>query len=492
MKKILTLAVILGITAAGAPYLAGRLTEQRLYDKVDGSLGEQAAKHLGLKLGLENYQRGYASSTATLTISTGDTIRRYPLDIRHAPLTLTGFDITRITIKHPAEAQLPDGDLRVNLLRNLTYTQHIPAEEKNGNTFKGADITIQGPEKGFPLNNTLTLDMHGVQQDKSTFEPAQITFNYTDSGLTLNSPVINYRDDDIQAILRNPQVSLPFITVDGKQLPARVEYRLGESSFKTDDGDIDLSLRENSLLLGIEEESSTYNLIARLDSQFTIAGETASQIKMLLPVVPDQFHFDYTLKNLSPQSVQAAADLFQQAKPLRGDNSAAALATDSISELTQNLPSNTLDAMVDSTERSEVLVDQLQRDLLARDLGLHLAFALNGAGKGIGVDISLAEHIKTEADLETFKNGSKPPLAQYLHGSRLHAHIDRAVLGGLLGQFLSADELARMHFVAADDRYTLDFAINADGYQLNGRPLSDDELADFMRDLFGAALGAEY
>ena len=52
MKKILTLAVILGITAAGAPYLAGRLTEQRLYDKVDGSLGERAAKHLGLKLGL--------------------------------------------------------------------------------------------------------------------------------------------------------------------------------------------------------------------------------------------------------------------------------------------------------------------------------------------------------------------------------------------------------------------------------------------------------
>ena len=213
---------------------------------------------------------------------------------------------------------------------------------------------------------------------------------------------------------------------------------------------------------------------------------------MLLPVVPDQFHFDYTLKNLSPQSVQAAANLFQQAKPLRGDNSAAALATDSISQLTHNLPSNTLDAMIDSKERSEVLVDQLQRDLLARDLGLHLAFALNGAGKGIGVDINLAEHIKSEADLETFKNGSKPPLAQYLHGSRLHAHIDRAVLGGLLGQFLSTDELARMHFVAADDRYTLDFAINADGYQLNGKPLSDDELAGFMRDLFGAALGAEY
>ena len=153
---------------------------------------------------------------------------------------------------------------------------------------------------------------------------------------------------------------------------------------------------------------------------------------------------------------------------------------------------NTLDAMVDSKERSEMLVDQLRRDLLARDLGLHLAIALNGAGKGIGVDINLAEHIKSEADLETFKNGSNPPLAQYLHGSRLHAHIDRAVLGGLLGQFLSADELARMHFVAADDRYTLDFAINADGYQLNGNPLSDDELADFMRDLFGAALGAEY
>ncbi|MFC0035144.1 DUF945 family protein [Cardiobacterium valvarum] len=492
MKKILTLAVILGITVAGAPYLAGQFTENHLHNKIDGSLGQRAAEHLNLKLGLENYQRGYASSTATLTISEGEHIRRYPLNIRHAPLTFTGFDITRITIKHPTEAQLPDGDLRVNLLRNLTYTQHVPAEEKNGNSFKGADITIKGPEKGFPLNNTLTLDMHGVQQGKSTFEPAQITFNYTESGLTLNSPVIHYRDDDIQATLRNPQVSLPFITVDGKHLPARVEYRLGESSFKTDDGDIDLSLRENSLLLGIEEESSTYNLIARLDSQFTIAGETASQIKMLLPVVPDQFHFDYTLKNLSPQSVQAAADLFRQAKALRGDNSAAALATDSISQLTQNLPSNTLDAMVDSKERSEVLVDQLQRDLLARDLGLHLAFALNGAGKGIGVDITLAEHIKSEADLETFKNSGKPPLAQYLHGSRLHAHIDRAVLGGLLGQLLSADELERMHFAAADDRYTLDFAINTDGYQLNGKPLSDDELADFMRDLFGAALGAEY
>lgn len=489
MKKILTLAVILGITAAGAPYLAGRLTEQRLYDKVDGSLGERAAKHLGLKLGLENYQRGYASSTATLTIGTGNTIRRYPLDIRHAPLTLTGFDITRIRLKHPAEAQLPDGDLRVNLLRNLTYTQHVPAKEKNGNRFEDADITIKGPEKDFPLNNTLTLDLHGVQQDKSTFEPAQITFNYTESGLTLNSPVINYRDDNIQTTLRNSQVSLPFITVDGNQLPARVEYRLGEGSFKTDDGDFDLSLRDNSLILGIEEESDAYNLIARLDSQFTIAGETASQIKMLLPVVPDQFHFDYTLKNLSPQSVQAVADLFRQDSP--PGESVASLAEGTVNQLTQNLPSNTLDAMIDSKKRSEMLVDQLQRDLLARDLGLHLTFALNGAGKGVGVDISLAEHIKSEADLETFKNGSNPPLAQYLHGSRLHIHIDRAVLGGLLGQFLSPDKLERMHFVAADNRYTLDFAINADGYQLNGKPLSNDGFANFMRDLFGTALGAE-
>lgn len=491
MKKILTLAVILGITAAGAPYLAGRLTEQRLYDKVDGSLGERAAKHLGLKLGLENYQRGYASSTATLTISRGDTIRRYPLDIRHAPLTLTGFDITRIRLKHPAEAQLPDGDLRVNLLRNLTYTQHIPAEEKNGNRFEEADITIKGPEKGFPLNNTLTLDLHGVQQGKSTFEPAQITFNYTESGLTLNSPAINYRDDNIQTTLRNSQVSLPFITVDGNQLPARVEYRLGEGSFKTDDGDFDLSLRDNSLILGIEEESDAYNLIARLDSQFTIAGETASQIKMLLPVVPDQFHFDYTLKNLSPQSVQAVADLFRQDSPPSAGESVASLAEGTVNQLTQNLPSNTLDAMIDSKKRSEMLVNQLQRDLLARDLGLRLTFALNGAGKGVGVDISLAEHIKSEADLETFKNGSNPPLAQYLHGSRLHIHIDRAVLGGLLGQFLSTDKLERMHFVAADDRYTLDFAINADGYQLNGKPLSNDGFANFMRDLFGTALGAE-
>ena len=491
MKKILTLAVILGITAAGAPYLAGRLTEQRLYDKVDGSLGERAAKHLGLKLGLENYQRGYASSTATLTISTGDTIRRYPLDIRHAPLTLTGFDITRIRLKHPAEAQLPDGNLRVNLLRNLTYTQHIPAEEKNGNRFEEADITIKGPEKGFPLNNTLTLDLHGVQQGKSTFEPAQITFNYTESGLTLNSPAINYRDDNIQTTLRNSQVSLPFITVDGNQLPARVEYRLGEGSFKTDDGDFDLSLRDNSLILGIEEESDAYNLIARLDSQFTIAGETASQIKMLLPVVPDQFHFDYTLKNLSPQSVQAVADLFRQDSPPSAGESVASLAEGTVNQLTQNLPSNTLDAMIDSKKRSEMLVNQLQRDLLARDLGLHLTFALNGAGKGVGVDISLAEHIKSEADLETFKNGSNPPLAQYLHGSRLHIHIDRAVLGGLLGQFLSPDKLEKMHFVAADDRYTLDFAINADGYQLNGKPLSNDGFANFMRDLFGTALGAE-
>ena len=489
MKKILTLAVILGITAAGAPYLAGRLTEQRLYDKVDGSLGERAAKHLGLKLGLENYQRGYASSTATLTIGTGNTIRRYPLDIRHAPLTLTGFDITRIRLKHPAEAQLPDGDLRVNLLRNLTYTQHVPAKEKNGNRFEDADITIKGPEKDFPLNNTLTLDLHGVQQDKSTFEPAQITFNYTESGLTLNSPVINYRDDNIQTTLRNSQVSLPFITVDGNQLPARVEYRLGEGSFKTDDGDFDLSLRDNGLILGIEEESDAYNLIARLDSQFTIAGETASQIKMLLPVVPDQFHFDYTLKNLSPQSVQAVADLFRQDSP--PGESVASLAEGTVNQLTQNLPSNTLDAMIDSKKRSEMLVNQLQRDLLARDLGLHLTFALNGAGKGAGVDISLAEHIKSEADLETFKNGSNPPLAQYLHGSRLHIHIDRAVLGGLLGQFLSPDKLEKMHFVAADDRYTLDFAINADGYQLNGKPLSNDGFANFMRDLFGTALGAE-
>ena len=87
MKKLLTLAVILGIAAAGAPYLAGRYTESHLHDKIDGALGQRAA-HLNLKLGLENYRRGYVSSTATLTVDAGDSIRRYPLDIRHAPLTL--------------------------------------------------------------------------------------------------------------------------------------------------------------------------------------------------------------------------------------------------------------------------------------------------------------------------------------------------------------------------------------------------------------------
>ena len=493
MKKILTLAVILGIAAAGAPYLAGRYTESHLHDKIDGALGQRAAAHLNLKLGLENYRRGYVSSTATLTVDAGDSIRRYPLDIRHAPLTLTGFDITRITVKHPAEAALPDGDLRVNLLRQLTYTQHIPAAEKDGEVFKGADITVNGPEQGFPLDNTLTLDLHGVKHGDSKLDPAHITLHYADSGLTLSSPALAYSDGLGTLNLHNPQASLPFITVNGKHLPARLEYRIGAGSLKDADGNIDLTLRDSGAIIGIEAESSAYNLTARLDSNFTIQGKLADESKILLPILPDRLNLDYTIKNLSAHSVETAAALFRQVPPPGGSDLAPSPAASAIDQMTHAMqPDNLLDETFDQRQRRAALAEQLRRDLLARDLGLHLAFDLSGTGKGIGLDIALAEHIKSEADLAALENSSKPPLAQYLHGSRLHAHIDRAILGGLLGQLLSADELEKMHFIAGDDLYTLDFAVNADGYQLNGKPLSDSELEALMLDLFRSAMNAGY
>jgi len=165
MKKIfLALLLLLVAAFAAAPWLAGILTEKEWQAKV--AEVQKRTAWMKMSLALEDYQRGYTSSTATFRVDD----KRFPLVIQHAPFSATGLDIARIVIKH-SDNKLPDSDLRVNLARQLLWKQELPASQKGDAYFAGGEIVMRGPESTFPYNNRLSLIWKGTRSDTFSLAP---------------------------------------------------------------------------------------------------------------------------------------------------------------------------------------------------------------------------------------------------------------------------------------------------------------------------------
>ena len=454
MKKFLLVVVLLLVaTVAAAPWIAGIMTEKELQAKV-AEVKERTA-WMNVSLALEDYQRGYASSTAIFRVED----QRVPLEIKHAPFSATGWDIARITIKH-ADNSLPDSDLRVNLARQLLWKQEYPAAQKGDEHFSGGEIVIRGPEKTFPYNNQLSVVMRGSQSKLFSISPTQFDFLWNKDGLSIRNELFRTTGNVDMQIL-GLRAIFHTVAAENDALPLRLELGVDGAHLMIveDNKEVSkLSFSNSSYENGLIQSDKGYDFIARHKYNFQYSGENFAEIDRLFAISPDSFSSQLVIGNLSPDTVRAVMRFTRMMFHA---------------------------AVMEGKKKGEIDIDMafdgvtlsLYQDLLMRDLSLKSQMELSGAGKGIRLEFNLLEHFKNNADLDEIIKDEKA-FFHLLQGSSLHMHIDQEWLArGELAKKITPEKLEQMGFVADEKGFTLNFSIQEDGLVRNGKLLSDEELA---------------
>lgn len=450
MKKFLLVVVLLAVaTVAAAPWVAGVLVERELQAKV--AEVQKRTTWMNVSLALEDYQRGYASSTATFRVDD----KRFPLVIQHAPFSATGLDIARIVIKH-SDNKLPDSDLRVNLARQLLWKQELPASQKGDAHFAGGEIVMRGPESTFPYNNRLSLIWKGTRSDTFSLAPTQFDVIWDKEGLSIHNDVLE-ATGDVNIRIQGLREILHTVAVEDDALPLRFE--LGADGAQTiaykDGKEISkISLSNSSYEAGLIEGEQGYDFIIRQKYHFQYSGENFAELDKIFAIAPDTFNSQFVVSNFSPKTTRSMMGFVRE-----------------IADEVINQEKTYSDMAVNAVGLS------LYQDLLARDLSLKSQIELSGAGKAIRFEANVLEHFKNKSDLDEFMKNEKSAF-RLLQGSTLRFQIDREWLArGELAKSLAPEKLEQAGFIADEKGFTLNFAVQEDGLVRNGKLLTDEEIA---------------
>ena len=454
MKKFLLVVVLLAVaTVAAAPWVAGVLVERELQAKV--AEVQKRTAWMNVSLALEDYQRGYASSTATFRMDD----KRVPLMIRHAPLSATGWDIARIAIKHSGDS-LP-GDLRVNLARQLWWKQEWPQFHADHNYFGGGELVIRGSEKEFPYDNRLNFILRGISDDKVSLEPTQFNLVWNKDKISLDNENLSLKAKAGSLEIKGLHAALSMLEVKGKRIPSGLEFRLAELQANETEGQEKPQINnfhDIAFATYLSPNGDGYDLTGDEEYHFTMQGKMREEIEKLFAMAPNYYVAKSRLGGFSTDTVQSVV--------------------------------NVVGILVDEVKRGEATSDSdnlnmplaavglsLYQDLLMRDLSLHYQLDTGKDNKGLHLNIHLLEHFKTQAE---FKEIEKDPHAifHFLQGSTLQVRIDREWLTSDAAQaFGWLEKLQNVGFVADKDGYLLDFAVQENGLTRNGKLLTDEEIA---------------
>lgn len=393
MKKGLIAAMILLLGGfAASPWLTGILVEQELRSKVQQGVAPlEIPEFSDIKLMLEDYQRGYATSTATLHVDMEKDSSRYLLVITHAPLIKTGQDLARIRIVDE-DKSWPEGDLRVNWKRQLLWTQTLPPQQNGKVFFQGGTIVISGAEKTFPRNMHWDATFNGGHDDTLTLLPWQFQLDVQDNKLSLSVDKIHAQfANKSEFILEKPQMTLGNITVGGKKTRANAKIHFAGARMTNPDGTADTVFHDSSVILGIAQEGESYDLLGHFDAHFTIDGKLKSRLAEQFPLIPDHLEAEVSLHNVSEDTIKALTVFI-----------------DSIDD-TNNKP----DLMVMG------LGLRLYQDLLMRDLIAKYQLSMDSGDKNIHFGIQIAEHIKDKKTLDNLKMDNAKSIMSIFQGSTL-------------------------------------------------------------------------
>lgn len=455
MKKFLLITVLLVTGAiAAAPWVAGYFTEAELQAKVAEM--QKRITWADVSIALEDYQRGYTTSTATLRLDK----TRLLLKIQHAPLSLTAWDIARIAIKNPGN-YLPDGDLRVNLVRQLLWKQELPQYHTNTNRFDGGEFVISGPEKTFPHDNHLRFIVRGLSGEGTTLTPTKFNLTWNKDKISLDNESLFLKVKAGSLDIKGLHAALSMLEVKGKRIPSGLEFHLAGLQATAAEGQEKPQLNNFhnvTFATYLVPNGNGYDLTGDEEYHFTMQGKMREEAERLFAVAPDSYVAKSRIGGLGADTVQVAANVVQ-------------ILTDDIIRGKASSASDNLSMPLAAAGLS------LYQDLLMRDLSFHYQLETGKNGKGFHLDIHLLEHFKTQAE---FKEIEKDPhaIARFLYGSTLHARIDQEWLASDAAKaFGWSEKLQNAGFVADENGYTLDFAVQENGLARNGTLLTDEEIA---------------
>lgn len=208
-KAILILFFAIAALLLALPWYVGAELEKRLPDVI--ARGAQEAQRYGLGVQLRNYRRGWMTSQAQMLVlyqPPGEQVPLYQgladLDIHHAPVFTSGFDVMRARLRSDDDAQgalaqaLPGGFLDVNAavgadgalqiegrLREADTTLQTHPNRPQHLAFHGAQFAVSSTLTGYPERGRGALELAGLTftdgDQRWHLSPVQLTFAAEDA-----------------------------------------------------------------------------------------------------------------------------------------------------------------------------------------------------------------------------------------------------------------------------------------------------------------------
>ncbi|MBV7433640.1 YdgA family protein [Cardiobacteriaceae bacterium TAE3-ERU3] len=483
-KTILTIAVLYGVAALGAPYFVGDQIEKNAQQFFQNSRQQQQLAEQGIELSLKQYDKGYFSSTADIHMTASDIITGevyydgdFKADIKHAPLSLSGLNAANI---HATGTSKPSGsvgdhvpedfitlDARQSLIDLISGKRNIHTDlalsAVKTRIEDDTDMDFQGLNAHFTASASNTewedvkIEFVGLKFASNEQEADVSIKPFTINTETKSDTEVDVKLDKLDVVFNNHQDNL-YITLTMNDFVESVSVLR-----MNDDGSLYLpshiGLSFSNLTLNSKEDSQTGELHIE-DGDFRL-GFTPTEgddyaLNVKLKATPKLSGFFAEETPLQPQNI----DINAQIAPFTEDYLRIKL-QEIYNEVSRNpgMASNII---------GSALFPMIQENAFQQDMTTKINASIDGqSGKLMTADGEIHEYLKKDSDIMNMMFDQRK-IPQYLHGTKLNIFaseqfLNQTGLGAELGY-------AQASLIDAEGNLKLDLSITDDQVLLNGQP----------------------